>query len=313
MRRKVYSQIGAACAMALLASTNTNAASCFGDPTGYCLSDGNATFSVDSNGLMEMTTGIGTATPITHIYTTDFLVDNRDLIVEKGGNKGDSLPAFSFFDYMDLTQDPGTDPSALALNDLGTDFSWGSIDLGFQLTGGTVGTEDAATISETFTITNTSGADLVLSMVAYTDVDLGGSLQGNALDDQGALQSFQGTQPDSFLQWDGKYEMLATVDIAVDQYEVGLGTECDPNFPDLCYKVYNDLDAMLTDTVESGPGDLQMAAQWLRTLADGESFTYTQTMTVGLLGSTEVPVPAAAWLFGSGLLGLVGIARRRKV
>jgi hypothetical protein len=28
--------------------------------------------------------------------------------------------------------------------------------------------------------------------------------------------------------------------------------------------------------------------------------------------STVVPVPAAVWLFGSGLLGLVGIARRKK-
>ena len=27
---------------------------------------------------------------------------------------------------------------------------------------------------------------------------------------------------------------------------------------------------------------------------------------------SSVPVPAAAWLFGSGLLGLVGIARRKK-
>ena len=27
---------------------------------------------------------------------------------------------------------------------------------------------------------------------------------------------------------------------------------------------------------------------------------------------TKVPVPAAAWLFGSGLLGLVGVARRRR-
>lgn len=29
-------------------------------------------------------------------------------------------------------------------------------------------------------------------------------------------------------------------------------------------------------------------------------------------GSTPVPVPAAAWLFGSGLLGLVGAARRKR-
>jgi len=28
--------------------------------------------------------------------------------------------------------------------------------------------------------------------------------------------------------------------------------------------------------------------------------------------ATVVPVPAAAWLFGSGLLGLIGIARRKK-
>lgn len=30
------------------------------------------------------------------------------------------------------------------------------------------------------------------------------------------------------------------------------------------------------------------------------------------LNVTQVPVPAAVWLFGSGLLGLIGIARRKK-
>lgn len=33
---------------------------------------------------------------------------------------------------------------------------------------------------------------------------------------------------------------------------------------------------------------------------------------VGSLNSTVVPVPAAVWLFGSGLIGLVGVVRRRK-
>ena len=40
---------------------------------------------------------------------------------------------------------------------------------------------------------------------------------------------------------------------------------------------------------------------------NGEDFTRAQFQAV-----TPVPLPAAVWLFGSGLLGLVGIARRKK-
>ena len=60
---------------------------------------------------------------------------------------------------------------------------------------------------------------------------------------------------------------------------------------------------------------------------DGDSFTLDYTAIVpdgGFAGtpyqlhmsgtiSSIIPVPAAVWLFGSGLLGLVGVARRRKV
>lgn len=35
--------------------------------------------------------------------------------------------------------------------------------------------------------------------------------------------------------------------------------------------------------------------------------------TVGTITSMEVvPIPSSVWLFGSGILGLVGIARRKK-
>ena len=43
--------------------------------------------------------------------------------------------------------------------------------------------------------------------------------------------------------------------------------------------------------------------------ADMEAWTATTSFTSS---ATLVPVPAAVWLFGSGLLGLVGIARRKK-
>ena len=44
-------------------------------------------------------------------------------------------------------------------------------------------------------------------------------------------------------------------------------------------------------------------------------FSLSADSTVGLSGFVQqvvVPIPAAVWLFGSGLLGLAGVARRRK-
>jgi len=43
------------------------------------------------------------------------------------------------------------------------------------------------------------------------------------------------------------------------------------------------------------------------------AFGHYQTLLVrNLVGVGEVPVPAAAWLFGSALLGLAGIKKRRR-
>ncbi len=48
------------------------------------------------------------------------------------------------------------------------------------------------------------------------------------------------------------------------------------------------------------------------TMALGKSFNFQTDYKAKGYALTSVPVPAAVWLFGSGLMGLVGVARRTK-
>ncbi len=71
----------------------------------------------------------------------------------------------------------------------------------------------------------------------------------------------------------------------------------------------------------AGPADKPVLPSWLSFLSAvvpdngaggvclAESCTFDVTFTND---TSEVPLPAAAWLFGSGLIALAGVARRRK-
>ncbi len=80
---------------------------------------------------------------------------------------------------------------------------------------------------------------------------------------------------------------------------------------------------------DSAPGYIEMIDMNLTSLTDGLHIDLFRCSTGSVEGgdcmimqgtdfapfshdATYVPVPAAVWLFGSGLLGLVGIARRRR-
>lgn len=276
----------------LLVNSTAHATTCseYG-PTGteLCLEDGNAIFVVDPvNGVQVMDVDGNE-----HIFFQDFLIDDLNASGQGLEYGMDSYPTLQ-------STVPASPTNTVSLQyDQANPINSPTIQLDFALTGGAIGS-DTATIEETFTITNDTGGTLDLHLFAYTDVDLGGPLDSG--DDEGELLSTT-----SYRQFDDTYQLLASTDVAVDAYQVGIANV-------VLDELYDSTDTIFPSTPgiggSVGPGDLQMVAQWIVTLADTESFSYTQTLAISPV--TVVPVPAAVWLFGSGLLGLVGIARRKR-
>jgi hypothetical protein len=65
--------------------------------------------------------------------------------------------------------------------------------------------------------------------------------------------------------------------------------------------------------MDYGTGDVFLVGHGSNT--DPSSGLYGTRITLGINGNDPVlqtvPMPAAIWLFGSGLLGLIGVARRK--
>jgi hypothetical protein len=105
-----------------------------------------------------------------------------------------------------------------------------------------------------------------------------------------------------------------TMDTATGTGKYSAGTNCsDTVGGNLCNGLDTSFHGNLT-AVEPFPGAAGGSYDWNLSVLYLED-NNPQTLIVPFdvtLSNLNVPVPAAAWLFGSGLLGLVGTARRRR-
>jgi hypothetical protein len=147
--------------------------------------------------------------------------------------------------------------------------------------------------SEQNTLWNTDLASLFLTGAGNRDLFLAGSDFGSLFsgyDDNFSWGEFSLASGVSVNIWDGNADPTAALYVGL--FEVGDGlSQLDSIFSD--YNIY--YDSLLAGNTYLG--GMQYAL-------NGGGFLTPLASTV--------PVPPAVWLFGSGLLGLIGIAKRKK-
>jgi hypothetical protein len=182
-----------------------------------------------------------------------------------------------------------------------------TVQVDYSLSGGT----NTSTLNEGVTIQNNSGAAINFTLFQYTDFDLGGNGPYDSANDNvgDGTDGLNYGQNDTVNQISGNYVTQTNGTMSVNEQAA---TVPFPTLTQIGQAVALE-DALFDGTLigtnagDSFTGDAAWIWQYTFNIADGASASVGKTMIM----ETVVPVPAAVWLFGSGLLGLVGVARRR--
>jgi hypothetical protein len=153
--------------------------------------------------------------------------------------------------------------------------------------------------------------------IGITELDVGGTFYDVLFDELATASSIYGTFPGTFSMTANEANaasiaMVAALNTAEAQ-SVGEDTSEDSL-----------LNSRFSIGVSSFGGDLPSTqfvvlsegnftlGEWTDPRSDQDGYAVDRTYATFTPSESVVPVPAAVWLFGSGLLGLIGIARRKE-
>ena len=237
-----------------------------------------ALFTVGITGAQAAVISLNNTVVISNTETTDAIMTwgENDLSIIGGSSETDGVSS-----YMDSV--------SVSMSDMPVwDYSW-------NLTA-----DPDPFIAGTFTVTNTSGTDQTFDITfglsvspIFTDGYMTGSLSGSYFDADG-----DGSAALNLTLWEGLIDGLSEMSLPVFE-----GT-CSSSPPGGCIGTIDDI--LQGPTLYTGDVNDTIGIHMTFDLSAGDKVTFNTLFEI-----VPVPVPAAVWLFASGLLGLVGIARKK--